>query len=121
MPAGIMTAWHAMPRRLVIPAVLVSLAAGLGSLVAGADAARIAGSPARLGTPVTAYVANIASETVTPIATATGTAGPPINVGRDPDAIAITPGTVTQAPVTVTRGRAGDSSAISAQTSGTGA
>ncbi len=88
-----------MPRRLVIPAVLVSLAAGLGSLVAGADAARIAGSPAGPATPVTAYVANIASETVTPIATATGTAGPPINVGRDPDAIAITPGTVTQAPV----------------------
>ena len=91
MPAGTMTAWRAMPRRLVIPAVLVSLAAGLGSLVAGADAARIAGSPAGPATPVTAYVANIASETVTPIATATNTAGPPINVGRDPDAIAITP------------------------------
>ena len=46
----------------------------------------------------TAYVANAGSGTVTPIATATGTAGPPITVGSYPGAIAITPDTVTQAP-----------------------
>ena len=39
----------------------------------------------------TAYVANDGSGTVTPIATATNTAGPPITVGSDPYAIAITP------------------------------
>lgn len=69
----------------------------------------------------TAYITNLVSNTVTPITTATGTAGPPITVGGYPFAVAITPGTVTQAPVTVTRGRAGDSSVVSAQTSGTGA
>ena len=44
--------------------------------------------------PVTAYVANSGSGTVTPIATATNTAGHPITTGgefSDPDAIAITP------------------------------
>ena len=39
----------------------------------------------------TAYVTNIGSGTVTPIATATNTAGTPIPVGSDPDAIAFTP------------------------------
>ena len=41
----------------------------------------------------TAYVANEGAGTVTPIATATNTAGRPITTGsdRDPDAIAITP------------------------------
>ncbi len=81
-----------------MPAVLISLAAGLGSVVpaphAAADAAPMAGSPARSagpGSPVTAYVANGGSDTVTPIATATNTAGPPITVGSEPLAIAITP------------------------------
>ena len=44
--------------------------------------------------PVTAYVVNAGSGTVTPIATATNTAGHPITTGSefsDPDAIAITP------------------------------
>ena len=39
----------------------------------------------------TAYVVNGDSGTVTPIATATNTAGPPIPVGSDPGVIAITP------------------------------
>jgi YVTN family beta-propeller protein len=39
----------------------------------------------------TAYVANSGSGTVTPIATATNTAGTPITVGTQPDAMAITP------------------------------
>ena len=42
----------------------------------------------------TAYVANVASDTVTPITTATNTAGKPIKVGgtgRSPEGIAITP------------------------------
>ena len=38
----------------------------------------------------TAYVLSIGG-TVTPIRTATNTASTPIKVGRDPDAIAITP------------------------------
>jgi YVTN family beta-propeller protein len=98
MPAGTMTARRAVLRRLVMPAAAMSLAAGLGSVVpashAVADAARLAGSAgpaAGPGAPVTAYVANCASGTVTPIATATDTAGPPIAVGGFPYAIAITP------------------------------
>jgi YVTN family beta-propeller protein len=85
--------------------VLISLAAGLGSVVpapqAAADPASTAGSPAsRAGSasPVSVYVTNVGSDTVTPIATATNTAGPPITTGAYPYAIAITPGTVTQAP-----------------------
>ena len=91
MSAGTMTARRAALRWRVMPAVLISLAAGLGSVVpaphAAADAARMAGSPgspAGPGSPVTAYVANDGSGTVTPIATATNTAGPPITVGNDP-------------------------------------
>ena len=39
----------------------------------------------------TAYVANVGSQSVTPIATATDTAGADISVGISPEAIAITP------------------------------
>ena len=39
----------------------------------------------------TAYVINFASASVTPIATATNTAGTPIEVGDGPYAIAVTP------------------------------
>jgi len=45
-----------------------------------------------------ARVANGLSDTVAPIATATNTAGPPIPVGTDPSAIAITPAAVSQGP-----------------------
>jgi len=90
--------------RRVISAVLISLGAGLASVPpvphAVADAASLAGSPAAsLGgpaRPITAYVANIISGTVTPIATATNTAGPPITTGTQP--IAIAPATVPQGP-----------------------
>ena len=82
----------------VMSLVLISLAAGLGSVVpapqAAADSASTVGSPAsRAGSasPVTVYVTNVGSDTVTPIATATNTAGPPIPVGSDPYNIAITP------------------------------
>ena len=46
----------------------------------------------------TAYVVNFGSDTVTPIATATNTAGTPITVGTQPVAIAITPLTALPAP-----------------------
>ena len=46
------------------------------------------------------------ARTVTPIAIATNTAGPPITVGREPIAIAITPATVTRAPVFTSRSAA---------------
>ena len=53
MPAGTMTARRAVLRWLVMPAVLISLAAGLGSVVpaphAVADAASMTGSSASLG------------------------------------------------------------------------
>ena len=39
----------------------------------------------------TIYVANLGSGTVTPVSTATNTAGQPIKVGSQPSAIAITP------------------------------
>ncbi|HEY4990448.1 MAG TPA: YncE family protein [Nakamurella sp.] len=40
---------------------------------------------------LTVYVTNSASGTVTPITTATGTAGTPITVGSEPTAVAVTP------------------------------
>ena len=60
----------------------------------GADAARMVAAPAawaRSSEEATAYVANDGSNTVTPIRTATNTAGMPIRVGRSPYGIAITP------------------------------
>jgi DNA-binding beta-propeller fold protein YncE len=85
-------------RWLVIPAVPVLLAAGLGSVTAAphavADVARMAGSPASPAwpeSPVTAYIANGGSGTVTPIGTASNTADPPITTGDTPYAITITP------------------------------
>jgi YVTN family beta-propeller protein len=89
-----------------MPAVLISLAAGLGSGMpapqASAAAALMAGSSvfrAGSASPVTAYVANAGSDTVTPIDTATNTAGPPITVGLYPQYIAITPAAAGQGPV----------------------
>ena len=41
--------------------------------------------------PQAAWVAAVTAGTVTPISTRTGTAGPAISVGEDPDEIAITP------------------------------
>jgi YVTN family beta-propeller protein len=60
----------------------------------GADAARMVAAPAawaRSGNQGTAYVTNAGSNTVTPIRTATDTAGTPIKVGSNPFGIAITP------------------------------
>jgi len=97
MSAGTRTARQAMLQWRVVPAVLM-LTAGLGSIVpapqAAADAAPLVGSsasPVAPASPVTAYVVNEGSGTVTPIATATNTAGPPITLGTAPYAIAITP------------------------------
>jgi YVTN family beta-propeller protein len=89
-----------------MPVVLISLAAGLGPVLpashAAADSAQLgrssAASPSGSAKPVTAYVANELSGTVTPIKTATNTAGTPITVGTEPIAIAITPATGTQRP-----------------------
>jgi YVTN family beta-propeller protein len=82
-----------------MPVVLISLAAGLGPVLpashAAADSAQLgrssAASPSGSAKPVTAYVANELSGTVTPIKTATNTAGTPITVGTEPIAIGITP------------------------------
>ena len=88
------------PRRRwrVMPATAVLAGAGLGLMgpaphAAALGALRLAASGPVAGksAPVTAYVANAGSGTVTPIATATNTAGRPITTGNDPLAIAITP------------------------------
>ena len=98
MRAGTLTGRRALLRWLVMPAVLISLEAALGPVVpapqAVADVAQVATSRAASagpGIPVTVYVANGGSDTVTPIQTATNTAGPPIPAGSQPFAIAITP------------------------------
>ena len=80
--------------RRAATAVLISLTAGLGSLVPASQAALAAPSAASrpgLASPVTAYVANGLAETVTPITTAASTAGTPIAVDGFPGPIAITP------------------------------
>src|ERR1035441_5302600 len=91
MSAETMKARQAVLRWRVMPAVLISLAAGLGWVVpawqAAAYAAPLASSSAASAgsaSPVTAYVANADSGTVTPIATATNTAGSPIGVRAHP-------------------------------------
>jgi len=57
-------------------------------LIGAAAAAGTLASQARLARPVTAYVVNAGSDTVTPIDTATGKTSTPIKVGGNPDAIA---------------------------------
>ena len=57
--------------------------------------------------PVTVYVVNYGSDSVTPIPAATNKAGPPITVGSEPGPIAITPNgdtayVVNQASASVT-------------------
>src|SRR5437660_756287 len=74
-------------------------------------------SGARPAHPVTAYVVNSSSDTVTPIRAATNTAGKAIKVGHFPDAIAITPdgrtafvvnsGSGTVTPIRTATGTAG--------------
>ena len=98
MPAGIRAARQAVLRWWLIFAALISLAVGLSPMVptphAAADATLMAdSSTSRAGSasPVTAYVVNPGLGTVSPIATATNTAGTPITVGSFPYAIAITP------------------------------
>src|SRR5580693_2085899 len=49
------------------------------------------GSGGGSASPATAYVANYYSGTVTPIRTATNTAGPPITVGSGPIGMAVLP------------------------------
>ncbi len=71
---------------------LCAVAAGAAILPLGlASTAGAAASPACRTHPVIAYVVNQMSGTVTPIRTATNTAGKAINVGKYPYAIAITP------------------------------
>jgi DNA-binding beta-propeller fold protein YncE len=97
MPAGTMK-----PRRVLrwrpMPALLTLVTAGLGSMAPGPQAAAAAASATRLpvrsagpADPVTVYVVNVGSGTVTPISTATNTVGPPITVGSIAYQIAITP------------------------------
>jgi DNA-binding beta-propeller fold protein YncE len=98
MPAGTKTEPGRARRWRIMPATLILAAAGLGAMVpashAAARPAPMAGSSAFRAVsarPVTAYVANESPGTVTPITTATNTAGPAIRVGTGPKVIAITP------------------------------
>ena len=87
MAPGTLTAFRAGLRGRVMAAMLILFAAGLASAVpgpsakAGAAMADTAAAPARGVPPVTAYVANSGSGTVTPIATRTNTARRPITTG----------------------------------------
>src|SRR5258708_27531265 len=80
-------------RRRLTVTVVAMLAITCSGVVA--EAAPAAATPARsraFATPApTAYVANLVSNTVTPIATATNKPGKPIKVGNYPAAITITP------------------------------
>ena len=98
MSAGAMRARWARMRWRVVPAVVILAGAGLGLMGPASHAAArgVLGAatsrrPAGTSMPVTAYVANSSSGTVTPINTATSTAGPPIMVGDTPQSVAITP------------------------------
>ena len=74
--------------------IAVAATACAAVLIPAAAFAATAGSAAFRATPahpVTAYVANSGSGTVTPIRTATNTAGKAITVGTCPADIAITP------------------------------
>jgi YVTN family beta-propeller protein len=70
-------------------------AAARSAAASGPVSARAARKPASAGTArhrqQTAFVANSVSGTVTPIGLATRRAGRPIRVGKDPEAIAVTP------------------------------
>jgi len=95
MSAGMYTAQRAVLRFGVPPVTLTLLAAALGSVVPAQAAEQkpaanslLPGSSPSRGT---VYVTNLLSDSVSPIATATNTAGPSIGVGAYPYAIAITP------------------------------
>ena len=80
--------------RRVAAAAITCAAILLPVAVASAGSAATTGSPASgawQARPVTAYVVNSDSGTVTPIRTATNKAGQALNVTRYPYAIAITP------------------------------
>jgi YVTN family beta-propeller protein len=67
----------------------------LALLAAAAVNVTAPGGVADAATPPNAYVVNFGSDTVTPFDTATNTAGTPINVGGNPEDIAITPNGAT--------------------------
>jgi YVTN family beta-propeller protein len=73
------------PRMMIIGLMVAS--AGVSAVGLSASVS----SPAAASTSGTAYVVNYESNTVTPIDLATDTAGTPIPVGSQPDAIAIAP------------------------------
>jgi DNA-binding beta-propeller fold protein YncE len=81
------------------PAWLTPLMAGAAAaaMIAGAAPASGAAQTPRAGhapspaLPFTAYVANEGANTLTPVNTATGTAGKPIRTGTNPEAVVITP------------------------------
>jgi DNA-binding beta-propeller fold protein YncE len=73
---------------------------GTGQVVPVRAGADTAAEPIRISSPGalalaadgrTLYVANLGGDTITPISTATEEPGPPIIVGRSPDAMAVTP------------------------------
>jgi YVTN family beta-propeller protein len=104
------------------------LAAGAAILLFGlfgaAPATAGAASPAFRVPAVTVYVANVGSDTVTPIRAVTNTAGPAIKVGGHPLAIAITPNgktayvtsDTTVTPVNTTTGAVGKAITVGGST-----
>src|SRR5471030_1108809 len=94
---GVLTAPAlAQPRR--VPAIVrTTLATASGGRLGANSTAPLylsGETPPSNGTPI-AYVANSVDNTVTPIDTATNTAGTPIPVGQDPLGIAVTPNGAT--------------------------
>ena len=80
-------------RRQVARVVVLSTLFGSGAMAATDVSATPAYASSLNGT--TAYVANFVSNSVTPIDTTNNTAGTPIPVGLEPEAIAITPNGAT--------------------------
>jgi YVTN family beta-propeller protein len=107
-------------RRLAAAAITCTAILVPTAALAAAGSAATAGAPAsgaRPACPVTAYVVNTGSDTVTPINIATGKAGKAIKVGSAPDAIVVTPdgktayvansGSDTVTPINAATGKAG--------------
>src|SRR5580658_3852992 len=102
-------------RRAALLAAIALAAAAVGVVVPAGQALAVVLAP-------TVYVTNSGSGTVTPIDTATGAAGTPIRVGKDPDAVAISPdgavayvanfGSGTVTPIDTATGAAGTPIAV---------
>jgi DNA-binding beta-propeller fold protein YncE len=89
--------WQGRPRSRLATltrgalAVISLAASGVAVVVGPASIPSLVPLAGASAASPTAYVANFASGTVTPIATATNTPGSPITVGTNPVAVALTP------------------------------